>query len=97
MLNSNIQSRWDIKRPEVIIPLGSEDSPPLEAAGPVALEEGRQVRVVRAPYTGSVGTVTHLPALPQAVESGARLLVAEVEFDDDERALIPLANLELIH
>jgi len=96
MLNGDIQSRWDVKRPEVIIPLGSEDNLPMEAAGPVPLEEGRQIRVVRAPYLGSVGTITHLPALPQTVESGARLLVAEVEFDGDERAMVPVANLELV-
>ena len=55
-----------------------------------------QVRLLRAPYLGAVGTVTDLPTLPRVVESGARLPVAEVELEDEGPVLVPLANLELI-
>lgn len=96
MLNADTQTRWDVKRPEVIIPLRSEEEPPLRDRNPVPLEEGMQVRVARAPYLGAIGTVTHLPPLPQTVESGARLLVAEVELEDQGPVLVPLANLEHI-
>jgi hypothetical protein len=96
MLNADTQTRWDVKRPEVIIPLRSEKELPAEKSGPVALEKGMRVKIARAPYLGSVGTVTHLPALRQTVESGARLPVAEVELEAEGLVLVPLANLELI-
>jgi hypothetical protein len=94
-LNADTQTRWDVKRPEVIIPLRSEEELQPKDTGPLPLEVGMQVRVVRAPYLGAVGTVSYLPVLPQSVESGVRLPVAEVDLED-EAVLVPLANLELI-
>jgi hypothetical protein len=44
-----------------------------------------------------MGTIADLPTLPETVESGAQLPVAVVTLEDEKRALIPLANLELIH
>ena len=37
-----------------------------------------------------------LPSELHQVESGARVRVLEVEFDDGTRALVPRANIELI-
>jgi hypothetical protein len=96
MVSAETQSRWGIKRPEILIPLRSEDEMMAGDSAPAPLEVGNQVRVSRSPYLGAVGTVTHLPELPQPVQSGERLPVAEVDFSDGEPALIPLANLELI-
>jgi hypothetical protein len=57
-----------------------------------------QVRGLRAPYAGAIGTVMGLPALPQVVESGSRLPVAEVELLDDGKLVrIPQVNLEWVH
>ncbi len=97
MLNADTQTRWDVKRPEIVIPLRSEAGLPVQAAGPVPLAEGMKIKVIRPPHMGSIGTITHLPALPQTVESGVRLTVAEVTLDDDAQTLIPLANLEHIY
>jgi hypothetical protein len=83
-------------RPELVIPLRTEDSLPKEQSRPQALQVGMQVRVVRTPYLGAWGTVTDLPALPQVVESGARLPVAEVDLGRGAPVWVPLANLELI-
>jgi hypothetical protein len=96
ILNADTQTRWDVKRPEVIIPLRSEEEKTPEEHGPMPLEVGMHVRVARAPHRGAFGTVTRLPALPQTVESGARLPVAEVDLEDEGPVLIPLANLEFI-
>ncbi len=95
MISADTQTRWDIKRPEVIIPLRSEDLPK-EQPGPVPLEVGMRVRVSHGPNFGAIGSVTDLPMLPQVVESGGRLPVAEVELEKEGKVLIPLANLELI-
>jgi len=95
-LDAETRTRWDVKRPEMIVPwqpTASDASPQPEA---IPLEEGVMVRIARGPHMGATGTVTHIPARPQVVESGARLPVAEVEVDGDPVA-VPLANLELIH
>jgi hypothetical protein len=96
MIATDTQTRWDVKRPEVIIPLRGDEGLPSPVPDPKPLEVGAQVRAARAPYFGAIGTVSQLPAIDQQVESGARVPVAEVELDNNERVLVPLANLEMI-
>jgi hypothetical protein len=97
MLSADTQTRWGIRRPEILIPLRAEEGRSPEEATPVALQVGAQVRAVRAPHTGAVGTVVDLPALPQMVESGVALPVAVIDLEEEESVFVPLANLELIH
>jgi hypothetical protein len=96
MLSAHTQSRWGAKRPEVIVPLRAEEQSPAEEPGLLPLEEGAQVRVLRLPYFGAIGTISHLPHLPQKVESGARLPIAEVDLGEEKPVPIPLTNLERI-
>lgn len=96
MMSTDTRTRWGAKRPEILIPLRAEEGLPQEDSRPQPVEVGKQVRVARDPYLGSVGTVTDLPTLPQVVESGGRLPVAEVDLEEGESAFIALANLELI-
>lgn len=96
MLSADTRTRWDIRRPEVVIPLRSEKEALSDDSSPQPLKVGMQVRLLRAPYLGVVGTVTDLSTLPRVVESGVRLPVAEVELEDEGPVLVPLANLELI-
>jgi hypothetical protein len=96
MLNADTQAPWGSRRPEIIIPLRAEENMPKEQAGPVPLQTGMQVRVLRDPHLGALGTVVDLPPLPQMVESGARLMIAKVDFGEEEPARVPLANLEAI-
>jgi hypothetical protein len=83
-------------RPELVIPLQAEEDVPREELNPMPLQVGMQVRVLRAPHLGAWGTVADLPSVPQVVESGARLRVAEVDLGNGEPVLVPLTNLELI-
>ena len=96
MLSADTRTRWDIRRPEVVIPLRSEKETLAEDLSPQPLKVGMQVRLLRAPHLGAVGTVADLSTLPRVVESGARLLVAEVELEDEGLVQVPLANLELL-
>jgi hypothetical protein len=96
MIATATQTRWDVKQPEVIIPLRGEDNLPGSVPEPRPLEPGAQVRIARDPHLGAIGTVVQLPELDQLVESGARLPVAEIEMENNERVFIPLANLEMI-
>lgn len=96
MLSADTRSRWGARRPELLIPLRAEEGLPTEDPSPAQLRVGDQVRALRDPCLGAIGTVVELPDLPQVVESGARLPVAVVDLEGQEPALIPLANLELI-
>jgi hypothetical protein len=96
ILTADTQMRWGAERPEVLIPLRSEEAVLPEQPTLEPLQVGQQVRVARAPYLGALGTVTDLPVVPQTVESGARLPVAAVALEDEETIVVPLANLELI-
>ena len=97
MLQADTRVRWGARRPEIVIPIHAEEVMVPEDQGALDLRIGAQVRGQRAPYLGVIGTVTDLPASPLTVDSGIRLLVAEVAFEGSEPALIPITNLELIH
>jgi len=97
-INARSQSRWDIVRPEVFIPLPADTIPvDTQADGAIPLTIGTQVRLLRAPHLGVVGNVTSLPQLPRRIETGARMRGAEVKVDSMETPIfVPLANLEII-
>ncbi len=86
--------RWGAVRPEIIIP--SQGTAPSPRQTKEALKVGDQIRVIRQPYLGFVGKVVNLPLQPIAVDSGARLMGAEVELEGKKRVFIPYVNLELI-
>jgi len=96
MINADTQVRWGARRPEIVIPVHAEEAKVAEDQDAFDLRVGAQVRGLRAPYLGAIGTVTDLPAALLTIESGTRLPVAEVAFEGAEPALVPVANLELI-
>ena len=98
MLSADAGARVSTKRPELLIPLRVEGDLSPEATGPLSFQVGMLVRGLRAPHLGTTGTVVGLPTLPQVMESGARLAVAEVErLKDGEIVPIPLTNLEPVY
>jgi hypothetical protein len=97
LISAETRTRRDARRPEVLIPLRNEQKTSEEGPGILPMQLNAQVRALRAPYLGAVGTVVDLPAQPRRIESGARLPVALVKLQDGEQVQIPLVNLELIH
>ncbi|MCB2178711.1 hypothetical protein KQH61_04790 [bacterium] len=81
-------------RPEIIIPVtGAQvQSKP---ASLDHIEEGKQVRILRAPYQGKVGTVQALPGKVR-MPNGLHADAVEIIFDDEEKVLVPLANIEIL-
>ena len=61
-----------------------------------ALQEGRRVRVLRAPYPYAEGEIVSLPEVPQRLASGLYAWGAEVALDSAGRVFVPLENLESI-
>jgi hypothetical protein len=97
-VNGATQIRAGVMRPEVVIPIGPAgaalEAP--QASGGGGLEIGAQVRVIRDPYFGVLGTVASLPSEPRVLESGSRARVLEVTLGSGENVMIPRANVERI-
>jgi hypothetical protein len=94
-VNSEPFNAYKGQRPEVIIPLPTSR----ELDPPMLLEEfseGQRIRILRAPYQASVGTVELLYNEPVEFPSGIRALGAQISLEDGESIRVPLANLEVI-
>lgn len=91
------QIRAGVIRPEIIVPFPEMTKARVEVAPKVqGLKVGDLLRVIRVPHFGRIGRVSALPAELQQVESGAKVRVLEVEFEDGSRAVVPRANVEII-
>jgi hypothetical protein len=95
-ISGQVKSRWGIVRPEIIITLPAESLPADQTMAGMPLTVGAQVRVVRAPYLGQVGTVVKLFDHPRHIETDARVRGAEVDIGQEEPVFIPLMNLEAL-
>ncbi len=97
-INGATQIRAGVIRPEVVIPLGDETAGSTENAGDsgTGLAVGRQIRCIRRPYFGRIGRVAALPSELREMDSGARVRVLDVAFENGETACLPRANIEII-
>jgi hypothetical protein len=95
-VNGATQIRAGVIRPEVIVPNPDAvgDAPKAESGG--MLDVGSQIRVIREPYFGGIGTVTELPAELQTVESGTEVRVLKAKLQDGRDVTVPRANVEII-
>ena len=83
------------ERPEIVISLESSVTPPMPLTMR-KLEIGTQVRILRAPHIGIVGKISSLlPGLTR-FPSGLRAPGAEIDIQDEEKAVVPLANIEVL-
>ena len=95
--NGATQIRAGVLRPEVFIPSdGASAGQATEQSVAVGLMAGTQVRIIREPGFGRLGTVKHLPPGIETVESEAKVRVVEIEFPDGETTTVPRANVEAI-
>lgn len=95
-INGATQIRAGVVRPEILIPLVSEEND-LDIESSIAtLEIGSPVRVIREPHFGKLGKVSELPVELQQLETEAEVRVLQVEFDDGEITTLPRANVEAI-
>ena len=92
------QIRAGVLRPEIIVTEAEGALSRVEAGDESGegMGVGALLRVIRVPYFGRIGRVSSLPTELQVVESGARVRVLEVEFEDGEKAVVPRANVEMI-
>ncbi|MFM1821857.1 MAG: hypothetical protein RI967_123 [Planctomycetota bacterium] len=97
-VNGATQIRAGVMRPEIVVVRRPDDPVPTEGARPEEglLEIGTQVRLIRDPYFGALGTVSALPSEPAVLGSGSKARVLEVVLGDGRRVTVPRANIELI-
>jgi hypothetical protein len=96
-INGTTQIRAGVQRPEVVIPhetLGLDDETTIDIEGGIAI--GTQVRVIREPHFGDLGTVISLPVELQKIETESSMRVLEVTLQRGERITVPRANVEII-
>jgi hypothetical protein len=82
------------QRPEVIIPMKGQGAPPVPM-DLLNVDIGQQVHILRAPYHGQVGTISRLLGTIR-FPNGLRAEAAEVSIGEEDTALVPLANLEIL-
>ncbi|MGE5579986.1 MAG: hypothetical protein ACM3WU_08075 [Bacillota bacterium] len=95
-VNGRTQIRAGAIRPEIVIPLPSCDGE-IGDDDPIAedLRSGMRVRVVSEPFFGAVGVVSEIVRAPQPIETGARVPVVRVTFQNGDTALVPRTNVEI--
>jgi len=57
---------------------------------------GQQVRILRPPHRGQIGTLTNIYPGLTALPNGIRTLAGDVSLENGETILLPLANLEVL-
>lgn len=95
------QIRAGVMRPEIIIPHppdekseeSEEDTEDILAGG---MNIGTQVRVIREPYFGAIGKITHLPVQLQKIPTESNVRVMEIELQDGRNVIVPRANVEIL-
>ncbi len=55
-----------------------------------------QVRIIREPHFGGIGTVVNLPVDLEDIETESKVRILEVELAGKERIRLPRANVEII-
>ena len=95
-INGSTQIRAGVIRPEVIIIHDEAFDTNIINEEDLVISEGSIVRIIRPPFFGKVGKVVSLPAKLVQLESETMVRVAEIEFENGNKKIIPRTNLELI-
>lgn len=96
-INGKTQIRAGVMRPEAIIPhqLPVEEDLGQELAG--GMRPGTQIRIIREPNFGALGTVVSLPVERQRIEeTESYVRVLEAKLEGGRTVMVPRANVEII-
>ncbi len=95
-INGATQIRAGVIRPEILVPHAGDS--PVQAVDDSAFElrAGANIRMIREPYFGKLGTVTELPAQLVTLESGTEVRVLRAKLSDGSEITVPRANVEIV-
>ncbi len=95
-INGATQIRAGVLRPEIFIKSDGIGSSRNFNEEDLVISEGSLVRVIREPFFGKIGKITSLPYELVQMKSETKVRVAEIEFENKTKEIIPRANLEVI-
>ena len=95
-INGATQIRAGVLRPEIFIASNDDSHSQDFSEEDLIISKGSIVRVIREPHFGKLGKITNLPYELVEMKSETKVRVAEVEFDDGRKEIVPRANLEVI-
>jgi len=95
-INGATQIRAGVLRPEIFIKSDGSGENKDFKENDLVISIGSIIRVIREPYFGKIGKISSLPYELDQMESETKVRVAEVEFEDNTKKIIPRANLEVI-
>jgi hypothetical protein len=95
-LSALTQTRWGVRRPEILIPLPVDTKPALATPLGTPLTVGARVRVIRGSLQGATGNVVGILDRSVQTDSGARVHGAEIELETLGKMFVPFANLEIL-
>ena len=95
-INGATQIRAGVLRPEIFIKSDSLGESKSFNEDDLVISEGSSVRAIREPFFGKIGKIVSLPYELVQMKSETKVRVAEVEFEDKTKEIIPRANLEVI-
>ncbi len=90
------QIRAGAQRPEIIIPLKNGRNYVNLKSESQELVVGTQVRIIRNPWFGEIGTVVELPQEPELIPTGAKCRVLRCKLKSGKIVTVPRANIELV-
>lgn len=95
-INGATQIRAGVIRPEIIVPEPKTMGQSQGEAKVLSLDMGTQIRIIREPYFGLIGSVTGLPAELVTLDSGTHVRVLRAKLASGEEVTVPRANVEII-
>ena len=95
-INGATQIRAGVIRPEIIVPGAEIAKKESKSSLEQGLKVGMQVRIIRDPEFGGIGTVVALPVELEKIETESKVRVLEVELEGKKRIRLPRANVEII-
>jgi transcription antitermination factor NusG len=95
-INGATQIRAGVLRPEIFIKSDGSGESKKITEDDLIISEGSTVRVIREPFFGKIGKIVSLPYELVQMKSETKVRVAEIQFEDKTKEIIPRANLEVI-
>lgn len=95
-VNGATQIRAGVIRPEIIVPREIKGAAKSKSSLEEGLKVGMQVRIIREPHFGGIGTVVGLPVDLEKIETESKVRILEVELENKNRIRLPRANVEII-
>lgn len=90
---SGIYNPNENEKPEIIIPLSADAELPVE---PTEYKNGMIVRVNQGLYQGKAGIIRKIVGNTVTLFNGVKTVCAVVQFNEEDQASIPLANLDIL-